>query len=54
MGSWRTAQRQMGGLTPVAEVVAGLVADDTMVGLHVRTVFDAPRDDATARMALAG
>ena len=52
MGSWRTAQRQMGGLTPVAEVVAGLVADDTMVGLHVRTVFDAPRDDATARTAL--
>ena len=52
MGSWRTAQRQMGGLTPVAEVVAGLVADDTMVGLHVRTVFDAPRDAATARTAL--
>ena len=52
MGSWRTAQRQMGRLTPVAEVAAGLVADDTMVGLHVRTVFDAPRDDATARTAL--
>jgi len=52
MGSWRSAQRQMGRLTPVAEVAAGLVADDTMVGLHVRTVFDAPRDDATARTAL--
>jgi len=52
MGSWRTAQRQMRGLTPVAEVAAGLAADDTMVGLHVRTVFDAPRDDVTARTAL--
>merc|ERR1719223_559700 len=51
MGSWRSAQRQMGRLTPVAEVAARLVADDTMVGLHVRTVFDAPRDDATARTA---
>ena len=52
MGSWRSAQRQMGRLAPVAEVAARLVADDTMVGLHVRTVFDAPRDDATARTAL--
>ena len=29
-----------------------LVADRAMVGLHVRNVFDAPRDDATATGAL--
>ena len=30
MGSWRTAQRQMGvGLPPVAEVALGLVAETT-------------------------
>ena len=52
MGGWHMAQRQIARLTPVAEVAARLVANKTMVGLHVRTVFDAPRDDATARTAL--
>ena len=52
MGSWRAAQRQMNRLAPVAEVAMRLVANKGMVGLHVRNVFDAPRDVATAKTAL--
>jgi hypothetical protein len=51
-GIWRAAQPQVEKLTPVAEVASKLVADKGMIGLHVRNVFDAPRDDATAKVTL--
>ena len=45
MGEWRSGgpQRQLRRLQPVRAVQSQLVADHSMVGLHVRNVFDAPR-----------
>ena len=45
MGDWRSGgpQRQLRLLQPVKRVRSLLVADHSMVGLHVRNVFDAPR-----------
>mmetsp|Transcript_13793 Transcript_13793/g.29888 ORF Transcript_13793/g.29888 Transcript_13793/m.29888 type:complete len:436 (-) Transcript_13793:122-1429(-) len=48
-GGWTYAQREIQRLTPVIEVRERLVSDKGMVGLHVRNVFDAPRDAATNR-----
>mmetsp|Transcript_13376 Transcript_13376/g.31847 ORF Transcript_13376/g.31847 Transcript_13376/m.31847 type:complete len:467 (-) Transcript_13376:237-1637(-) len=48
-GKWRHAQRYVQKLVPVPEVSRRIIADSTMVGLHIRNVFDAPRDEATSR-----
>ena len=45
--SWRQAQRQLQRLAPSERVRALLSTDKSMVGLHVRNVFDAPRDAAS-------
>lgn len=49
VGQWASGgpQRQIQRLRPVGDVQRLLVADRTMVGLHVRNVFDAPRDAQT-------
>ena len=46
LGSWLSGgpQQQIRRLKPSAQVERLLVADRAMVGLHVRNVFDAPRD----------
>ena len=46
-GGWKFAQRQIQRLTPVARIAEMLQANKNMVGLHVRNVFDAPRDAKT-------
>jgi len=46
-GGWKYAQRQLQRLVPVEEVERMLVATKGTVGLHIRNVFDAPRDEAT-------
>ena len=46
-GAWKYAQRHIQRLTPVDRVVSMLQANKNMVGLHVRNVFDAPRDAKT-------
>ena len=46
-GHFRYAQYQMQHLTPAKMVTDLLVANRAMVGLHIRNVFDAPRDAAT-------
>eukprot|EP00966_Prymnesium_polylepis_P148924 3440723-Prymnesium_polylepis.1 len=44
VGKWNHAQRHLQTLVPVPAVARMLVADRSMVGLHVRNVFDgAPR-----------
>ena len=43
-GGWKFAQRQIQRLTPVDRIAEMLQANKNMVGLHVRNVFDAPRD----------
>ena len=61
-GQWKFAQRylQPPFMPPVVDAVAHkLVTDRSMVGLHVRNVFDAPRDaasanDSTGASALSG
>jgi len=40
-------QREIQRLQPVDEVQKMLVADHSMIGIHVRNVFDAPRDEQT-------
>jgi hypothetical protein len=50
-GGWKYAQQQIQRLIPVEAVTSRLVADKSMVGLHIRNVFDAPRDDATSKAA---
>lgn len=50
-GQWRFAQRYLQPPflpPPVPEVAKRLVTDRSVVGLHVRNVFDAPRDAASA------
>jgi hypothetical protein len=49
MGGWTHVQRYLQRLTPAPRVEALLVTDRSMIGLHVRNVFDAPRDRATAQ-----
>jgi len=46
-GKWTHAQQQIQRLVPAARVARQLIADKTMVGLHIRNVFDAPRDSRT-------
>merc|ERR1712138_209151 len=46
-GGWKFAQRQIQRLTPVDRIAEMLQANKKMVGLHVRNVFDAPRDAKT-------
>ena len=46
-GGWKFAQRQIQRLTPVDRIAEMLQANKNMVGLHVRNVFDAPRDAQT-------
>ena len=46
-GGWKFAQRQIQRLTPVDRIAEMLQANKNMVGLHVRNVFDAPRDAKT-------
>ena len=46
-GGWKFAQRQIQRLTPVDRIAEMLQANKKMVGLHVRNVFDAPRDAQT-------
>lgn len=51
-GQWKLAMRYLKPPHlphPVPDVARKLVADRTMVGLHVRSVFDVPRDAATAK-----
>lgn len=50
-GGWKYAQQQIQRLIPVEAVSSRLVSDKSMVGLHIRNVFDAPRDEATAKAA---
>ena len=50
-GQWKFAQRYLQPPfvpPPVHAVASKLVSDHSMVGLHVRNVFDAPRDAASA------
>ena len=49
LGQWSSGgpRRQIQRLQPVPKVQRLLVADRTMIGLHVRNVFDAPRDQQT-------
>ena len=50
-GQWKFAQRYLQPPfmpSPVEAVSSRLVTDRSMVGLHVRSVFDAPRDPASA------
>lgn len=42
-GGWEFARAQLRSLVPVKQVTSMLVADASMVGLHVRAIFDAPR-----------
>ena len=51
LGAWASGgpQRQILRLRPVQAVQRLLVADASMVGLHVRNVFDAPRDTESNR-----
>ena len=46
-GGGKFAQRQIQRLTPVDRIAEMLQANKKMVGLHVRNVFDAPRDAQT-------
>ena len=46
-GSWKHAQRQLQRLVPVEEVNRHLITTRDAIGLHIRNVFDAPRDAAT-------
>ena len=50
MGQWASdgPRQQILRLRPVPFVRLRLVADHFMVGLHVRNIFDAPRDTATS------
>ena len=51
-GTWHTAQSHIQRLVPVPAVADKLVSDKGMVGLHVRNVFDAPRDATTTKVTL--
>lgn len=51
-GSWHSAQSHIQRLVPVPAVADKLISDKGMVGLHVRNVFDAPRDATTAKVTL--
>ena len=42
-GGWEFARAQLRSLVPVKAVKSKLVADTSMLGLHVRAIFDAPR-----------
>mmetsp|Transcript_28896 Transcript_28896/g.88598 ORF Transcript_28896/g.88598 Transcript_28896/m.88598 type:complete len:447 (+) Transcript_28896:151-1491(+) len=48
-GRWNHAQQHLQRLTPAVIVAKQLIADKSMIGLHIRNVFDAPRDAATAK-----
>ena len=51
-GRWAHAGAELRALKPSAAVAARVVATADMVGVHVRNVFDAPRDAATAHETL--
>ena len=51
-GRWAHAGAELRALRPSAAVAARIVATADMVGVHVRNVFDAPRDAATANETL--
>ena len=51
-GRWGHAGAELRALRPSAAVAARVVATADMVGVHVRNVFDAPRDAATANETL--
>ena len=42
-GGWEFARAQLRSLVPAKAVASKLVADSSMLGLHVRAIFDAPR-----------
>jgi hypothetical protein len=48
-GDWTHAQHYMRQLKPSDEVQRKLATDRTMIGVHVRTVMDAPRDKASSK-----
>jgi len=50
-GRWKYAQEQIQLLRPAEAIADRLIADKSMVGVHIRNVFDAPRDEATAKAA---
>jgi hypothetical protein len=56
MGKWVSGgpQRQVQSLVPTEAVSQFLIADRSMVGLHVRNIFDAPRDEKTAASVEGG
>ena len=51
-GRWAQAGTELRTLRPSAAVAARVVTTADMVGVHVRNVFDAPRDAATASETL--
>ena len=51
-GRWAHAGAELRALRPSAAVAARVVATADMVGVHVRNVFDAPRDAVTANETL--
>ena len=48
-GAWPPAQAQLKRLVPSPAVTKLLVSNRTMVGVHVRTIFDAPLQQTTAK-----
>ena len=48
-GTWAYAKWQLRVLSVAKELEPLLVADTSFVGIHVRSVFDAPRDAATSK-----
>ena len=52
VGDWKYAYWYLQLLTPVDRVERMLVTDRTMLGLHVRNIFDAPRDASSAKLTV--
>ena len=50
-GEWLYAKWQLGTLRPAPAIARHLIADTSFVGIHVRSVFDAPRSESTAKDA---
>ena len=48
-GCWAVAQQQLKKLVPAPAVIRLLVSNRSMVGVHVRTIFDAPLQQTSAR-----
>jgi len=48
-GAWAVAQRQLQRLVPTPAVSRMLLSNRSMVGVHVRTVFDAPLAQTSAK-----